>query len=469
MRRFGVLCALVLATGCSGFSDAFTARPQAAAEAAGAPLKVERLSAFLLGMKGMPVNAEAARGVAGLWVDHMLFAQALARGEDLADSSFAADALWADLVELQASRWHDTLMARRVQFSPGQADSAYAADQERILQHLLITAKATAPAPERQAARRKAEQARARIAAGASFATVAGEVSEDGGSREDGGYLPLAPKGRWVTSFDSAGWSLAPGQVTGILETPFGYHVIRRPPLDEVRDRILDALKQRYGTTLDSLYLDSLGIRKKLTVVRSAPAAIRSAVADFDGALRSTEAVAKWDGGKLTLAEFSRWLNALGPSFINDVASRPDSGLVLLAQAIGQNALLLAEANAEGISISSADWAILMERHRARVDSLREVLALGPDKLDSTASTSERANVAALAVDQYWSQVAEGKGRPFPVPGPLALALRTRGTYRYFPAGLDLAVSTAEETRNRPDSAATPPPGGAARPPAPAP
>lgn len=453
MRRIGVLVLLPLLAGCDSLKEAFTARPEVAVSAADQKLPVERLGAIMAGIKGLPSNHEAAKGIAGLWIDHMLLAEALAAGRNLNDSAFAADALWPELVELRASRWHDTLLAQRFDLDPAQADSVYTADQERILQHFLIRARPDAPAADRQAARRKADQARARVTGGTAFATVAGEVSEDPGSREDGGYLSLAARGNWVTSFDSAGWALPVGGISPVVETPFGYHVLRRPPLPEVRERILGELRARKGLALDSLYLDSLGTAKALKVAGDAPASIRSAIADIDGATRSRKVLARWKGGELQVSEFVRWLNALGPSFINDVASRPDSGLVQLTHAIGQNSILVAQATEAGITISPADWAGLVEGHRARVDTITKVLALGPEILDTTATPAERAKVAAMAVEKYWDQVAEGKGRPFPVPGPMSLALRARGEYRYYPAGLERAVAVSTELRDRADSA----------------
>jgi len=138
MRRLAVLGALVLVTGCDKVQEAFSTAPPAAAEVQGVPLKIDRLATAMNGLKGLPLNAEAARGIAGLWVDHMLFAQALARRNDLADSAFAADALWADIMELQAARWHDTLMAGRAAVAGPIADSIYRTDDERIFQHFLV-------------------------------------------------------------------------------------------------------------------------------------------------------------------------------------------------------------------------------------------------------------------------------------------------------------------------------------------
>ena len=65
-------------------------------------------------IKGVPLDARRRpTSWPNVWVDHTLFAQALASGRDLADSATAAQVLWPEMAELGGTRWHDTLMARR--------------------------------------------------------------------------------------------------------------------------------------------------------------------------------------------------------------------------------------------------------------------------------------------------------------------------------------------------------------------
>ena len=279
----------------SGCKDAFRARPETAAEAGGQELKSERLAALMAGIKGVPMSREAAEFISGMWIDQTLFAQAIARGRDLADSATASQVLWPEIAELVGGRWHDTLVARRAPLNTATADSVYDRGDVRLLQHILIRIEPNAEPPAKAAGKKKAESALAQVERGADFARLAKLLSDDPASKLEGGYLPPAPRGKWVTAFDSAGWTLAPGQRTGLIESPFGYHIIRRPPPAEVQDQMLAYARERVGTVLDSIYLDSLGVRRGLKVERNAPTSMREAMTNRDKAVHSTTALARYD------------------------------------------------------------------------------------------------------------------------------------------------------------------------------
>lgn len=68
---------------------------------------------------------------------------------------------------------------------------------------------------------------KAEIANGANFAELA-RTNSDCPSGEEGGDLGKFPRGAMVAEFDEAAFALQPGQVSEIVETPFGYHLIQR-------------------------------------------------------------------------------------------------------------------------------------------------------------------------------------------------------------------------------------------------
>jgi hypothetical protein len=458
MRRWSagvMVVAVLVGTGCK---EMWQARPDVVAEASGQTLKAERVAELMSKIKGFPLSREAAEFLANMWVDHTIFAQALAGGRDLADSATAAQVLWPELAELKAGRFHDSLVAGRVPITDRVADSIYDADEVRLLQHILIKLEPNAEPPARAAALQKAQRTLARARSTGDFGRLAGELSDDPGSRRDSGYLPPAPKGQFVTAFDSAGWTLAPGAMTGLVETPFGFHIIRRPPAAEVRDRLLGFARDRIGIQLDSIYLDSLAAQHHLRVERGAAQALRDAIADRSAAVRSTRALARYDGGELTVAGFMRWAASLPPSWSSQVLQQPDSSLTAFVEIIGKNELLLREADSAGVQPSPTEWASMYQAYQAQLDTLRMSLGLSASEIgDQAASAADRSRVAAMKLESYWDKLATGGAKPRPIPPQLANVLRQEARFSVEQAGIARAIELATALKQEEEQAKTSP------------
>jgi len=77
------------------------------------------------------------------------------------------------------------------------------------------------------AKRKQIEDLRKRILAGEDFATLARQYSEDTGSKENGGELPEFARGQMVAEFESAAFALATNQVSEVITSPYGFHLIK--------------------------------------------------------------------------------------------------------------------------------------------------------------------------------------------------------------------------------------------------
>lgn len=470
----------VTATGCSNVRGLFTARASSAAEAGASSLGAEQLGKILGSARGVQLNKESAELIANLWTNYALFAEAVADRKPVDDSATAAAALWPQLFELKAGRWHDTVAARLMPKNPGLADSIYNAGETRVLQHILIAVQKTAPDSVQKRAKAQAEAVLKQVKAGANFGELAAKVSADPGSARDNGYLNPSGKGAFVPEFEAAGWSLAPGAVSGLVQSSFGYHIIRRPPLEEVRERLTNFAQRDQLRVRDSAYLEDLAKAKKLEISKSAPGLMKAALTAPEQSKGSGSAIATYTGGKLSVADFLKWTSTVPPQFTQQLKAADDAQLTQFAKMLTQNVLFGAQADSAKVQVPAEDWAKLYGAYKAQVDSLKTDLGLNLSAVaDSTLPAKERREAARKKVDDYFDKLVTGQVRLRPLPVALPTVLRERSTVRINETGITKALELARAAQAKADSAAggastglqpagpPPVPGGAAAPAAP--
>jgi peptidyl-prolyl cis-trans isomerase D len=127
--------------------------------------------------------------------------------------------------------------------------SQYQTPEEIRASHILLN---TAGKDEAEV-RAQAEDLLQQLEAGADFAMLATEFSEDAGTAVNGGDLDYFGRGRMVPEFETAAFALEPGQTSGVVQSQFGFHIIRvvdkKPavtqPFEDVRPQIEDLLKRQ--------------------------------------------------------------------------------------------------------------------------------------------------------------------------------------------------------------------------------
>jgi peptidyl-prolyl cis-trans isomerase C len=110
--------------------------------------------------------------------------------------------------------------------------------------HILIKVAPNAAEEEKKKAKEKATELLKKVKEGADFAKLAGEASEDAASKQKGGDLGYFAKGKMVKPFDAAVFSVKPGQLSDIVETQFGFHIIKVEDYREAKARSFDEVKE---------------------------------------------------------------------------------------------------------------------------------------------------------------------------------------------------------------------------------
>jgi peptidyl-prolyl cis-trans isomerase C len=131
--------------------------------------------------------------------------------------------------------------------------------------HILIKAEADAPADKKAEARKKIEAVQQKVQKGEDFATLAKTYSE-GPSGPRGGDLGYFKRGQMVKPFEEAAFSLKPNETSEIVETRFGYHLIKvndkkpakKMTYAEVKDRLNEHLKKQKTDSEASAYIETL-------------------------------------------------------------------------------------------------------------------------------------------------------------------------------------------------------------------
>ena len=130
----------------------------------------------------------------------------------------------------------------------------YKTDEQRRASHILIAAGKDAPAADKAAAKDKAEKILAQLRKSPNeFAKLAKENSQDPGSAERGGDLDFFGKGMMVKPFEEAAYALKEGEISDVVQSDFGFHIIRLTalkaattrPLSEVKANITDEIRRQ--------------------------------------------------------------------------------------------------------------------------------------------------------------------------------------------------------------------------------
>jgi len=468
MRRFGlgVLLAGSALTGCGSFRDVFTSHAETAARVGTRQLKSTYVADVISRVGGPNANPQAAEVVTNIWVDIGLFSDRVAHGTLKADSAMLERLLWPQLAQNKSSIWHDTLMAHRPGATPAEADSVYAKGTVRMFQHILIQPSGKTAA---DSAKAKTQAEHLVAPAKSDFAKTASQFSADAANKADKGYLPPSARGTFDSTFEATAWTLEPGQVSGVVHTAFGYHIIRRPPVAEVRDRFLSQIGDARKQAGDSVYFAEMSDKYKLAVKSGAAAAVRSALSDLSAARKSSKELVSFRSGSFSVADFARWMGALAPQQLGQIRQANDTLLNQFLKNLAQNQILLHEADSAKIQVSPTVYQGLVLQYKSLISDLKQAIGLDGKEFSDSSKTpvADRVKLAGQKVDEYFDKLTKGQAQFRQIPPTLSAELRSEGDYKVYQAGIARSMELILAHRRADSAAGLKGPVGAPAPPPP--
>lgn len=454
LRLLPLASAAVVLLACQGFKDAMTAHVDVAAKAGSQELSVDALSALLSKAK-VPINHDIASAIANLWVDYQLLGDAAAHDDSLTNPAQVDKALWPVIAQQRLSKWHDQLAKSYTGIDTSNLAARYEQGEMLAASHILFTVPPNASQATKDSVRKRADAVRREVT-GANFADLARKDSQDPSSAVRGGSLGLFPKGVMVKQFEDAVLALKPGEISPVVETPFGFHIIRRSTFPEVKDDFAKAVNAQAMRHADSLWITNLQASNDVKVKEGAVTQLREASKDLDAHANDDAVLATAKTGPLSLGQLVKWVNAYPQKAQIEMGLKqaPDSQVTQFIEDVMRNELVLREADSANIQLDSSEMADLHTKFTAAVTGMWERLGLDPKSLaDSAKTPSDRERVAAARASGYLDKVMSQEAQYVSVPSPIQELLRNKYAWKVNDAALQSAADRAEKQRTAEDSA----------------
>ena len=449
MKRY--LALFLIATAAFG-CDAMTSHTDVVARAGEHELTVDDAVEMLAPNPGIPPRPDVVHSIANLWIDYTLLAQIAM--EDTTLASVDLQPLLRPYVEQQVfAQLREQVITADTVISDAELRALFEEQGpgSRVrARHILLTFPDDATEAERDSVFALAEEVRERAAGGEDFATLAREYSEDQGTAQRGGDLGWFERGTMVAPFEEAAFSMEPGEVSGVVETPFGLHIIKvydreTESFEESQsDFRTTVINERRQASLNE-YVGGLQEEQGLEIQGGATEVARDLADDMPAQLQGRAAsreLVSWEGGALTASELLGLLRGIPPQQRAQYASLNDQQMTELLRDVATNELVLADAETRGISVPQSEQDSILGDIRSQLSQMIRAAGLaGPPQEGETEAEAVERRVRALLTG-----ILSGQQNVIPTGG-LSSTLREGHNTRINEQAVTAAVERIEDRR----------------------
>ncbi|MEJ5300280.1 MAG: SurA N-terminal domain-containing protein [Thermodesulforhabdaceae bacterium] len=175
----------------------------------------------------------------------------------------------------------------------------YHQDKAVHARHVLFRVDPDAPSEQVEAVRKKAQEILNLAKAGQDFATLAKNYSEDPGTAMNGGDLGYITESQVIKEFADAAFAMKAGEISDLVQTPFGFHIIKVEDVRPERDLPFDDVKNN--------------IKEKLTEIKARDEAYSKAKEFADAAFAAKDIMQSAAKRGLVLVDVNEWLSVSQP------------------------------------------------------------------------------------------------------------------------------------------------------------
>ena len=203
--------------------------------------------------------------------------------QTLAQQKMTVEQLRADATsDMRVAKMLNDEVNTGVAVQPQEVTAFYEKNPDKFKQgervrasHILIRTAEKADEKAKQEAKTKADDVLRQVKTGKDFGELAKHYSQDPGSAPNGGDLGFFAQGQMVGPFDQVAFTLKPGTISDVVETQFGYHIIkvvdkqaaRTVPLDEVKPQIEQFLQNQQRQQKTEAFINSLKAKGKVEIL----------------------------------------------------------------------------------------------------------------------------------------------------------------------------------------------------------
>ena len=404
--------------------------------------------------RDLPNQPGVVRTLAELWIEYTLLADAT-----LSDTTYADVEVGVLVDEQVASEMvfalRDSVIRPDTALSDDELQDLFARQGPDVrvrARHILLGFPDQATAAQRDSVRAQMNGILAQIRSGASFEEMARTWSQDAGSGAQGGDLGTFGRGEMVLPFEEAAFALEPGEVSGIVETPFGLHIIRVderevPTFEGERDRFRSQVQIARLAEAESVYVAGMEAEAEPEVQEGAAGLVKEVARNPWTRLTRRAAnrdLVRYRGGSVTVGEVQRFLQSRPNNYRSQVAGARDGALEdNLLLPLAQRELFVEAAREAGYDPGPAHRDSLATQARAGIGQAARAVGVWGLTVPDDMTREE-------AVDRVVTRILEeilDETREVVPLGPVGFALRRSSGSEIFESGIQAAVRRTETIR----------------------